>query len=365
MAFGLFKKKNKVEKQNTGIITLKVKEVVRETEDAVSIHFEHPEEGKIEYKAGQFFTLIVNIDGKEERRSYSVCSSPFVDAYPAVAVKRVVGGKVSNYLNSTLKAGDTMKVIPPLGHFTTEFSSSNSRNLVLIGGGSGITPMMSLAKSALSQEPNSKVTLLYANRDTESIIFKTKLEELKSQYQNFEVFHVLEQNASGYGQFEGYITQSIVQQVKESVNDNSAEYFICGPGPMMDIAINSLKNLGVAENLVRKESFTTSSSTRKEAPASTGSGEIVAREVTIILDGEEYKYTVEPNEYILEKGLDSNIDMPFSCQSGLCTACRGKCLSGKVKMDESDGLSQAELDEGYVLPCVSHPLTDDVVIEIG
>ena len=153
------------------------------------------------------------------------------------------------------------------------------------------------------------------------------------------------------------------KQVKESVNDNSAEYFICGPGPMMEIAINSLKNLGVPEHLIRKESFTTSSSTPKAATSD--SKELVAREVTIILDGEEYKYTVEPNEYILEKGLDSNIDMPFSCQSGLCTACRGKCLSGKVKMDESDGLSQAELDEGYVLPCVSHPLTDDVVIEIG
>lgn len=137
MAFGLFKKKKKEEKQNTGIITLKVKEVVRETADAVSIHFEHPEEGKIEYKSGQFFTLIVNINGKEERRAYSVCSSPYVDPNPAVAVKRVDGGLVSNYLNSELKAGDSIKVIPPLGHFTTEFSSSNSRKIVLIGGGSG------------------------------------------------------------------------------------------------------------------------------------------------------------------------------------------------------------------------------------
>jgi len=363
MAFGLFKKKNKIEKQNTGILTLKVKDVVRETADAVSIHFEHPEDGKIEYKAGQFFTLIVNIDGKEERRSYSVCSSPFVDTYPAVAVKRVVGGKVSNYLNSELKAGDSIKVIPPLGNFTTDFSPANTRNVVLIGGGSGITPMMSLAKSFLSQEPKSKVTLLYANRDTESIIFKNELEELQNQHQNFKIIHVLEQNTSGYGQFEGYITQSIVQQVKDSLNDSSAEYFICGPGPMMDIAINSLKNLGVPENLIRKESFTTSATSTKAS--ATESEEIVAREVTIILDGEEHKYIVEPNEYILEKGLDQNLDMPFSCQSGLCTACRGKCLSGKVKMDESDGLSQAELDEGYVLPCVSHPLTDDVVIEIG
>lgn len=362
MAFGLFKKKKKVEKQNTGIISLKVKEVVRETADAVSIHFEHPESERIEYKAGQFFTLIVNVDGKEERRAYSVCSSLFTDPNPAVAVKRVEGGKVSNYLNNQLKAGDEIKVIPPLGNFTTEFSSANARNIVLIGGGSGITPMMSIAKSALDQEPDSKVTLLYANRDADSIIFKKQLEMLASEYSNFEIVHVLENNSQDYGQFEGYLTQSIVQQVKEKINDASAEYFICGPGPMMDIAINSLKNLGVAESLIRKESFTTDSAA--SAPAE-GAEEIITREVTVILDGEEHKYEVEPNESILEKGLDQMIDLPFSCQSGLCTACRGKCLSGKVKMDESEGLSQAELDEGYVLPCVSHPLTDDVVIEIG
>lgn len=363
MAFGLFKKKKQEEKQDTGIITLTVKDVVKETADAVSIHFHHPEGKKIEYKAGQFFTLIVDINGKEERRAYSVCSSPFVDPNPAVAVKRVDGGKVSNYLNSELKAGDSIRVIPPLGNFTTELSPSNSRNVVLIAGGSGITPMMSLAKSVLSQEPNSKVTLVYANRDYDSIIFRKQLEEIQAANSDLKIIHVLENNSSNYGQHEGYLTQSIIQQVKLELSDEKAEYFICGPGPMMDIAINSLKNLGVSEQLIRKESFTTGSSVNKEK--SVDSDEIIAREVTIILDGEEHKYTVEPNEYILEKGLDENLDMPFSCQSGLCTACRGKCLSGKVKMDESDGLSQAELDEGYVLPCVSHPLTDDVVIEIG
>lgn len=361
MAFGLFKKsKEKIEKQDTGIIELKVKDVVRETSDAVSIHFEHPESGKIEYKSGQFFTIIVQIDGKEERRAYSVCSSPFVDEYPAVAVKRVEGGKVSNYLNTNVSAGDTLKVMRPLGNFTSDFSASNQRNIVLIGGGSGVTPLMSLAKSTLDQEPNSKVIMIYANRDIDSIIFKNQIESL-SNNDNFKVIHVLEKNENAYAQHEGYLTQSIIEQVMSDLNHSSAEYFICGPTPMMEIAVNSLKNLDVAEGLIRKESFTTDSGAKVDA----SSDEIVARTVTIIYDGDEYKYTVGPNETILEKGLDEDIDLPFSCQSGLCTACRGKCLSGKVKMDEDEGLSQAELDEGYVLPCVSHPLTDDVVIEIG
>ncbi len=364
MAFGLFKKnKEKVEKQDTGVIELKVKEVVRETEDAVSIHFEYPENGKIEYKSGQFFTIIVEVDGKEERRAYSVCSSPFVDEYPAVAVKRVEGGKVSNYLNSNVSAGNILKVMKPLGNFTTDFSTSNSRNIVLIGGGSGVTPLMSLAKSTLSEEPNSKVTLLYANRDVANIIFKSKVESLKSE-DRFDVVHVLESNADNYAAHEGYLTQAIIKEVVEKLNDISAEYFICGPTPMMDIAVNSLKDLGVAEHLIRKESFTTDTSVKADA-VNESSDKVIAREVTVIYDGDEYKYTVEPGETILEKGLEEDIDLPFSCQSGLCTACRGKCLSGKVKMDEDEGLSQAELDEGYVLPCVSHPLTDDVVIEIG
>ncbi|HEY9116875.1 MAG TPA: ferredoxin--NADP reductase, partial [Roseivirga sp.] len=282
---------------------------------------------------------------------------------PAVAVKRVDGGKVSNYLNTNVSAGDTLKVMRPLGNFTSDFSSSNQRNVVLIGGGSGITPLMSLAKSTLDQEPNSRVTLIYANRDVESIIFKKKIESL-SNLENFKVIHVLENNTSSYAQHEGYLTQSVIQQVVNDLNDQSSEFFICGPTPMMDIAVSALQNLGVNEHLIRKESFTTDT-VKSEASANSSSDEIVARTVTVIYDGDEYKYTVEPNETILEKGLDEDIDLPFSCQSGLCTACRGKCLSGKVKMDEDEGLSQAELDEGYVLPCVSHPLTDDVVIEIG
>ena len=154
MAFGLFKKKGKSKApSNNGFLHLKVKEVVRETPDAISIHFEQPDTGEIEYKAGQFFTVIADINGQEVRRAYSVCSSPFVDANPAVAVKRVEGGLMSNHLNDNLKAGDTAKLMAPIGNFTTEFNSVNTRELVLFGGGSGITPLMSIAKSALDQEP--------------------------------------------------------------------------------------------------------------------------------------------------------------------------------------------------------------------
>ena len=364
MAFGLFKKKeNKVQAVKTGYLNLKVKDVIRETADAVSIHFEQPEGETIDYKSGQFLTLIVNVNGKEERRAYSLCSSPFVDAHPAVAVKKVEGGIVSNYLNESVNVGDIIKLMEPIGNFTTEFSASNERHIVLFGGGSGITPLMSIAKSALDQEPNSKVTLVYANLNKESIIFNDAINEMTSD-DRFNVVHVVETVSNEVDSHGGYLTQEIIGEVLETLDVSKAEMFVCGPTPMMDLTLASLSALGVPDAQVRKESFvSTTASAAKEVDAN--DGKIVAREVTVIYDGDEYKYTVEPGETILEKGLEEDVDLPFSCQSGLCTACRGKCLSGKVKMDEEEGLSEAEINEGYVLPCVSHPLTDDVVIEIG
>lgn len=355
MAFGLFKKKEAAEKIPTGFKKVKVKEVVRETADAVSIHFD-PEE-KVDYKSGQFFTVAVNIDGKEERRSYSLCSSPFVDEYPAVAVKRVEGGKVSNYLNEKVSAGDELLLMDPIGNFTTPYSENNKRDVILFGGGSGITPLISIVKSVLDQEPNSKVTLVYANRDENSIIFENDIKELDSN-ERFNVIHVLENAPSNWSGLTGRINDSIVKDAIDAA-ELDLECFMCGPGPMMDAVTEILNSLNVPKDKVHKESFV---SDAVDAPVS---DDIVAREVTIILDGEEYKYTVNADETILEKGLDEDIDLPFSCQSGLCTACRGKCMSGKVQMVEDEGLSEAEIDEGYVLPCVSHPLTDDVVIEIG
>lgn len=371
MAFGLFKKKqedkNEVPAVKAGHLNLKVKEVVKETADAISIYFEQPASGDVKYNSGQFFTLIADINGKSERRAYSLCTSPFVDNFPAVTVKRVEGGVMSNHLNQNLKAGDTMEVLEPIGNFVTTYSANNERHIVLFGGGSGITPLISIAKSTLSQEPNSKVSLIYANRDLNSIIFKNALENLeKENLGRFKVVHVLGEAPAGWVGHTGFLTQEIIKDSLDTLpqyESDKTEYFMCGPGPMMDIVEQSLSALSIPKSQVHKESFTSDSS--KKENLSSATSKIVTREVTVIYDGEEYKYSVAPGETILERGLEEDIDLPFSCQSGLCTACRGKCLSGKVRMDEEEGLSEAEINEGYVLPCVSHPLTDGVVIEIG
>ena len=371
MAFGLFKKKKEEnQQQNSHYLKLKVKEVVRETSDAISIHFEQPADGDIQYRSGQFFTLILDINGKKERRAYSLCSSPYVDAHPAVTVKRVQGGLVSNHLNDHIKAGDEMEVMEPMGVFTTAFDHSNKRHLVLFGGGSGITPLISIAKSALHKEPDSKVSLVYANRNQGSIIFEKQLEEMEARNKDkFKVVHVLGDAPREWEGYTGLLNESIIKGALEQLPqmaEGQTEYFMCGPGPMMDVVTEALNNFGIDQKRVHKESFTSSSSTEvKPKKKEDISDEIVTREVTVIYDGEEHKFEVEPSETILEKGLELDIDLPFSCQSGLCTACRGKCVSGKVKLDEEEGLSEAEIEEGYVLTCVGHPLTDDVVIEIG
>ena len=274
-----------------------------------------------------------------------------------VAVKRVDGGKVSNYLNDEVKAGDELLLMSPIGNFTTEFNKNNSRHVVLFGGGSGITPLISIAKSTLDQEPNSAVTLVYANRNELSIIFKNVIDEMQSD--RFNVIHVLEDAPENFDGHTGRITPEIIKELLMSVDAAKGEYFMCGPSPMMDVVMNTLVDMNLPLEKIHKESFVS------EAAEEQVSDEVIAREVIIIYDDEEFKYIVEPNETILEKGLEEDVDLPFSCQSGLCTACRGKCTSGKVKMMEDEGLSEAEIDEGYVLPCVSHPLTDDVVIEIG
>lgn len=372
MAFSLFKKKEekKIEpKTHQHYFELTVKQIVQETKDAISIVFEQPAD-KINYRSGQFLTLIVNIDGKEVRRAYSLCSSPFVDSDLVVTVKRVDKGLMSNWLPNHLKAGQKIKVMEPMGQFTTEYSKSNKRHLVLFGGGSGITPMMSIIKSTLTQEPESICSLIYCNRDIDSIIFKEAFTQLETKYEGrLHVIHVLDNAPMNWQGYSGLLNREMLVKLFERIPNwglDKTTYLMCGPEGMMKNVEALLGEQKIPSNKVFKESFvqgTIDKEQKKEvAPATSAQ---VERTVTIKYDGHEYKVSVKPNDTILNSALDQGIDLPYSCQSGLCTACRGKALSGQVKLDEEEGLSKSERDEGYVLTCVGHPMTDDVVIEIG
>jgi ring-1,2-phenylacetyl-CoA epoxidase subunit PaaE len=373
MAFGFFKKSEKKEKKEEShsgprYYDLTVKDIIQETKDAISIVFEQPAGEKISYKSGQFLTLIVSIGGKEVRRAYSLCTSPFTDPDLAVTVKRVEKGLMSNWLPDNLKKGTKVKIMEPMGQFTTEYNKDRKRHIIMFAGGSGITPMMSIIKSILTQEPESIVSLLYGNRDIDSIIFKNELDKWETKYEGrLHVIHALDNAPMNWQGYSGLLNHEMLTKLFERIPDWGVEkttYLMCGPEGMMKNVESLLELRSIPKEKIFKESFVQGTIDKKEeAPAT--SGALQEREVTIRYDGQEFKVVVPPNKSILETALDQGIDLPYSCQSGLCTACRGKALSGKVKLDEEEGLSASERAEGYVLTCVGHPLTDDVVIEIG
>lgn len=342
---------------------LKVKDIIHETPDAISIVLEQPQHETIHFKAGQFLTLNFNLGGQTLRRAYSLASCPFTEKDLKVTVKRVKDGKISNLLNNSLQKGDYLDVLEPMGVFTPEINPQNAFRYILWAGGSGITPIMAMLKAILHQEPRSKVVLVYANRNEYSIIFKDELQELQNKFpERLEVIHVLSQAQNGWQGYTGRLNAEKVNQILSKYEgDLPLSQWMCGPEGMMQTIAEVCEKRGLPTP--KKENF--SASIEESAQKSLEDNQaLVEREVVVKYDGETYKFKVSPQKTILEAALDLDIDLPYSCQSGLCTACMGKCTSGKVMMTEDDCLTEQEMKDGVVLTCVAHPLTDDVVIEI-
>jgi ring-1,2-phenylacetyl-CoA epoxidase subunit PaaE len=299
-----------------------------------------------------------------------MASSPHVDVSLSVSVKRVPGGLASNYLFDRIKPGDIIESLEPMGTFVPKLEPQNRRTIILIGAGSGITPLFSMAKSALHVEPNSRIWLIYGNRNQESIIYKAHLDAMEQAYgkSRFQVSHILSQPTSGWTGAEGRLNQHTLTKLLEQfpkADLENASVYLCGPDGMMTEARAALSLVGVSTERVHKESYVSApvvvGEVVEEPMTASDSG---SPEVTVLYEGSEYKFAVAPHQTILEAALDLDIDLPYSCQAGMCTACLGKCISGKVKLDEEDGLSESELKAGYVLTCVAHPVGHDVVIEI-
>ena len=257
----------------------------------------------------------------------------------------------------------------PMGHFTMDYHSQNKRHVVMVTGGSGITPIMGITKSLLVNEPNSKTTLLYCSRSEDQIIFKDQLLALEDKYPDkLRVIHNLTQPTANWTGLKGRIDSERINDVlMQSVYPEAEKttYLTCGPQGLMETFLTTLEGLGVdQENVIRESFFKASINKTADTETISEPGLMLTREVKVILEGEEYEFEVSPNQTILEAGLKEEVDMPYSCQSGLCTSCRGKLLSGEVKMDEDAGLSENELKQGYILCCVSHPVSGDVKINI-
>jgi ring-1,2-phenylacetyl-CoA epoxidase subunit PaaE len=355
---------------------LEVKRVSRETPDTVSVFLDVPSELKdvFNYTQGQYLTLRFEINGEEVRRAYSMCSSP-IEPELAVTVKRVEGGKVSTFINDKVKAGDKIEVMPPEGRFFTALDPAQRKDYYLFGAGSGITPLMSILKTILEEEPKSTVYLLYGNRNEECIIFKQQLEEVSQRYEGqFFVEHVLSQplrkKSSGVFGFmkkgaiswegkTGRINPELVQEflTNHPMRSQEAVYFICGPGSMIDTVQDALIQQGIDKKSIHTERFTTNTNTDK--PTAT-EGSSANAEVTVHLDGSTYTIEVPEDKSILDVLIAQKLDPPYSCTSGACSTCMAKVIQGEVKMEACFALDDDEVAEGYILTCQSHPTTDKV-----
>jgi ring-1,2-phenylacetyl-CoA epoxidase subunit PaaE len=347
---------------------LKIAEVVPETAEAVSLRFEIPPEleDTFAFKPGQHLTLRATIDGEEVRRNYSLCAAPDERDW-MVTIKRMPDGYFSQWAPQNLHAGDVIEVMEPHGSFTTEFDPANKRHLVGIAGGSGITPVMSLIKSTLRNEPQSEFTLLYGNRDSSSVIFLDALADLKDKYlDRFEVYHFLDAEEQEIELFNGMLDRARCEDAIEHLVPDAGEvdgWFICGPGPMMDAAEGALLDRGIAKERIHIERFTA------EAPPGAVTREIAALQtkaegvtVSVTLDGRTRRVPFTAGN-ILDSARASGLPAPFACKAGVCATCRAKVTKGKVEMAARYGLTDEEVAAGYVLTCQSVPLGDGVAVD--
>lgn len=343
---------------------LKVIDIKNETSDTVSVAFEIPEGDKntFDYTSGQYLTLKFDINGNDERRSYSMCSSPFSGEPIRIAVKRVDKGLVSNHINDVIKVGDQIEVMPPQGNFTLE-TSLEQKTYVAFAAGSGITPIWSMIKSVLDNEPGSKFVLFYGNKTSDSSIFKNEIDSLTGE--RLSVYHILSREETSNSITNGRIDKNKATELLKSNLDllKSKAFFICGPEEMIFNVKDVLQSLGVSEDKIKFELFTTPVllAAEKEVEVSNFTG--IAK-VKVIYDEEEVTFDLSSDgENVLEAAMRHDVDAPFSCKGAVCCTCKAKVTEGKMIMDANYALSDEEVAEGFVLACQAHPASENVVLD--
>lgn len=343
-----------------------------ETDHAVCLTLEAPPEleERFRFTQGQYLTLRAPINGAPVARSYSICAG-VDEGELRVAIKRVAGGAFSTFANEKLRRGDVIEVMPPQGNFFTPLHEDNERNYLCIAAGSGITPIISIIKTTLKREPASRVTLLYGNQRTSTIMFKEELEAIKNRYMaRFQWLNILSRERQDIALLNGRINNRKGGELIQRLLDLRAvdEFFLCGPEAMIAEVSRGLRAEGIAESRIHCELFAASADAaaarlaKHQERALTMAGRV--SQVTIKADGRQTRFDLTADgENILDGALSNGVDLPFACKGGICATCKAKLVEGEVDMDLNHALEPEELAAGYILTCQSHPVSPEVVID--
>lgn len=339
---------------------LSIKEVRRETQDAVSVLFQVPLEFQdfYQFSAGQYLNLKLTLDGQEIRRAYSICSAP-ESSELRIAIKAVNNGAFSTFANSQLKVGDVLEVGTPEGKFTFQPDASRQKNYLAFAAGSGITPILSIIKSALQSEPKSTFVLVYGNKTPEQTIFHEQLHELQLKYVGRFFVHYVYSQAKIEGELFGRIERSTVNFILNTKHKeiDFDKFYLCGPEEMINTVAGILKERNIKESAIKFELFSTAT---PETNVKTPEGHT---KITVLVDDEETTFEMSKKQTVLEAALKQGIDAPYSCQGGICSSCLGRITSGSAMMTKNSILTDGEIAEGLILTCQAHPTSDTIYVD--
>jgi ring-1,2-phenylacetyl-CoA epoxidase subunit PaaE len=346
---------------------LTVTQIHHTIRDAVVVSLAAPEGADFTFQQGQYLTFRRDFDGEELRRSYSICAG-LDDGILQIGIKRVEGGTFSTWANEGLQVGDTLEAMPPQGRFHTALDADAHRHYLGFAGGSGITPVLSILRSVLTREPQSRFTLVYANRAVNSIMFRDELEDLKNTYMGrVNVIHVLEADAQDIDLFTGRVDEEKCAQLFERWIDIASvdTAFICGPEPMMLGIAASLRSHGLDDSQIKFELFASAQTGRAKKPAvSTATAQTGGTtSATVTMDGATRSFVMPRDMSLLEAALANSMDAPFACKAGVCSTCRAKVTEGEVEMRTNHAIEDYEVAAGYVLTCQCYPLSEKVAFD--
>lgn len=336
---------------------LSIKEIKKETSDAVSIIFDVPEKLKTDFQftAGQYLNIKKELNGKEVRRAYSICSDPNTDILK-IAVKAVEGGTFSVFATTLLHEGDKLDASTPEGRFTLKPESG--KNYIGFAAGSGITPIMSMIKASLHDD--STFTLIYGNKSASDTIFRARLEVLKKLYSTRLNVHYVYSREETKGELFGRVDMANANYFLRNIYKKTTfdKAFLCGPESMIKTVSETLLENNISKENIHFELFSVPVAVSEDHSVPEGNSEI-----TITLDDDETTFVMPQKKFILNAALDKDLDAPYSCQGGICSSCLARVTKGKVVMDKNAILTDSEIEEGLILTCQAHPTTPQISID--